>query len=314
MKVNKWATHGACLASFTLFALPTPAQNQEIQLPANIHWLPTAAGSQKNTRANGQTQQEVAAVDVQKQAGDISATDATTSCAYTFTTGSGPTYMKFCVTANGNITQFESPAGNEQINVQKVGEGYELCAFTRSTAYLYYDYGETASANWGPSTLLSLTATEVKIERTTSDGIWTLTQTITAVGGQLPYAKVEMQFKYNSATPSTALPTFLRWVNVDASDTALNNLDSTADSAWGYVKGAYGLMMQSIAPSDWFLEGVVFDSPSPTGSGLTNVNTCGGNFSGGLTNTDGSMGLLYLGEPSAPRDFVYTMTFKYKAY
>jgi hypothetical protein len=313
MKVNTWATHLACLALFTLFGLSTPAQNQAIQLPANIHWLPTATESQKNAPANGQTLQAATVLDAQKQVADISATDATTSCAYTFTTGSGPTYMKFCVTVNGNITQFESPAGNEQINVQKVGEGYGLCTFNSESenSYDYYDWGESSSGNWGPPTLLSLTATEVKIERTTSDGNWTLTQTITAVGGSLPYAKVGMQLKYNSATPNVGMYAFYRWVNVDASDTTLNNLDWTTDSAWGYFHLAYGLMMQSIAPSDWLVAGLVYASPSP----LAVTNPCAAvGAPGGLTNTDGSMALYYVGLTSTPKDYVYAMTFKYKAY
>jgi hypothetical protein len=310
MKVNTRVPHLACLASFTLFALSTPAQNQAIQLPANIHPLPTVANARESTPASGKTQQEEAK-------SDGVSSDATTSCAYTFTTGSGPTYMKFCVTVNGNITQFESPAGNEQINVQKVGEGYGLCALNLTTgnANSYWDYGETASTNWGPPTLLSLTATEVKIERTTSDGNWTLTQTITQIGGSLPYAKVEMQLKYNSATPNVA-PFFVRWVNVDASDTTRNNLDYTAYSAWGYVHLAYGLMMQGVSPGASFLfSGITFDTPSPAESGLTSAICNEGSGTGGpFTNTDGSMALAYGGLLSTPKDYVYTMTFKYKAY
>jgi hypothetical protein len=310
MKVNTWAPHLAGIAWFTLLAVSVSAQNQ---LPANIHWLPTAAESQKNALANGQTLQAATALDSQKQVADISATDATTSCAYTFTTGSGPTYMKFCVTVNGNITQFESPAGNEQINVQSVGEGYGLCTYNSEseTSYDYYDWGESDSGNWGPSTLLSQTATEVKIQRTTSDGNWTLTQTFTQVGGSLPYAKVDMQLKYNSATPNVGMYAFFRWVNVDASDTTRNTLDWTSDSAWGYVHLAYGLMMQSIAPSDWLVSGLVFPSPSP----LAVTNPCDAvGANGPLTNTDGSMALYYVGNASTPKDYVFAMTFKYKAY
>jgi len=71
----------------------------------------------------------------------------------------------------------------------------------------YYDYATNDSANWGPTTLLSSTATSVKFVRTTSDGIWQLTQTITelpATAQSPASAKVTMALKNLTGVPRTA--------------------------------------------------------------------------------------------------------------
>jgi hypothetical protein len=44
--------------------------------------------------------------------------DATESCSYKFTSGSGATYMNYCITVNGNFVNFQSPAGVEMLDQQ----------------------------------------------------------------------------------------------------------------------------------------------------------------------------------------------------
>src|SRR5262245_10673086 len=51
----------------------------------------------------------------------------TSICSFTYSSGAKETFLKYCVTANGNITQFESPAGIEHIAVGEVAEGYGVC-------------------------------------------------------------------------------------------------------------------------------------------------------------------------------------------
>src|SRR6266853_6630678 len=51
--------------------------------------------------------------------------DATTTCAHTFTSGSNNSFLQYCVTANGNIPQIETPLGKPQLGTG--GEGYGLC-------------------------------------------------------------------------------------------------------------------------------------------------------------------------------------------
>jgi hypothetical protein len=170
---------------------------------------------------------------------------STTACSFTFSSGSGRTFTQYCVTANGNITEFQNPAGVEYIAVLQVGEGYGICDFASNTSY--FDYGYAGSGNWGSTTLVSSTPTQVKFNRLTSDGIWQLTQTIT-------------QGKSTAATPGSAVVTMalrnltgidrtvwlLRFADVDANSTTKNDFDNTLDVASGLQPGfSYGLMLSS---------------------------------------------------------------------
>ena len=77
----------------------------------------------------------------------------------------------------GISPRIETPLGKPQLG--SGGEGYGLCQ--ESPAVEYHDYASGDSGNWKAPTLVSSTTTSVKIARTTSDGHWTLTQTITKV-------------------------------------------------------------------------------------------------------------------------------------
>jgi hypothetical protein len=176
---------------------------------------------------------EARAVELQKSlAISTSIPSGTSTCTYTFTSNGSATvkYLQYCVTVNGNIVEFQSPKGAEFIRVGTFGEGYGICDISAGISYSdYADYGD--SGNWKAPVLVSKNATDVKIARTTADGIWTLTQTITRV---TPTAtvKVAMALKNNTATSRDV--NLVRWADVDANGTTFNNLDGTTDSAWGY--------------------------------------------------------------------------------
>lgn len=105
---------------------------------------------------------------------------ATTTCSYDFTTGSGNTFLSYCVTVNGNILDIQTPFGQNMMGTN--GEGYGLCDQNiQSGGRDYVDYGVSDSGNWKNATVLSHSSASVKIARTTSDGNWTLTQTITKI-------------------------------------------------------------------------------------------------------------------------------------
>lgn len=76
---------------------------------------------------------------------------ATSACAYTFTSGGTATvkYLQFCVTVNGNITEFQSPQGAEHIRVGTIGDGYALCDFTANEVG-YHDYAGFGDSDTGP--------------------------------------------------------------------------------------------------------------------------------------------------------------------
>jgi len=169
---------------------------------------------------------------------------ATDVCSFTFTSGSGPAFLKYCVTGNGNITQFEAPQGHEHVRVGDFSEGYGICDFNANVAY--FDYADSGdSGNWGTATVLSHSAKSVKIARTTSDGIWTLTQTIAQVAGTPPLAQITMTIKNNSAIQRSMR--LFRFVDVDADGVFDNNLDGTFQTSFGWNSTAdgrsYGLAM-----------------------------------------------------------------------
>ena len=156
-------------------------------------------------------------------------------CQSTFTTGLGkPIYSKFCVTHNGNIVQFEAPAGVEHLQ-SGVSEGYSICDMSPGGAN-YYDYGGFGdSTAWNPPIITQPNGANtfpLTIARTTADALWTLTQKFTTNTGD-PSAVITMSLKNNSASPRSAL--LLRYADVDAHSNTNNRFDYTLNSAWGYV-------------------------------------------------------------------------------
>jgi hypothetical protein len=232
----------------------------------------------------------------------------TASCSFTFASGTGDTYLQYCVTANGNITQLQTPAGQELINRGiTVGEGYGVCNESPATAY--YDYaGWGDSGNWNAPQVLSHTATSVKIARTTSDGIWTLTQTITQ-DKTTPAVKVTMALKNNTAATRKAY--LVRYADVDAGgDWAANNFDSTANSAfgWGSTTGnldGWGLMLKNLGARWSYVNGFgqpSFQPPNPCAFAF--------NWIGLVTNTDGSIVLAYADNIAGGKTKTATMVYR----
>jgi hypothetical protein len=87
---------------------------------------------------------------------------ATDECSFTYTSGANSTFLQYCVTVNGNITQLETPSGHSQITVTTHGEGYGVCDVTGGGVN-YSDYGLLGTtANWNPATLVSVTGTSEK--------------------------------------------------------------------------------------------------------------------------------------------------------
>ena len=153
------------------------------------------------------------------------------TCSFFFTSGTGDQFLKYCVTANGNITQLETPAGAEHVRVGLVGEGYGFCDFSSGAAY--YDYAEFGDTpNWGLATLVSQSPTTVVIARTTSDGLWTLTQTFTQ-SASTSSVIVSMALKNNSTIDRHV--SLIRFVDVDAHGVALNTLGNTFNSVFAWV-------------------------------------------------------------------------------
>lgn len=87
---------------------------KSVYLIATFALLLVAVMQAQRTQKAGPAAQEAALEAKHQYVGALSP-DATTTCTYTFTSGTGNAYMKYCVTKNGNIVQFQSPMGQEFI-------------------------------------------------------------------------------------------------------------------------------------------------------------------------------------------------------
>jgi hypothetical protein len=262
--------------------------------------LATAAHSQMARHQDPAGEQ--AAREAKLQYVGAASPDATTTCSFTFTTGTGNKFMKFCVTANGNIVQFASPSTHEYINSGTIGEGYAFCDYDSTTQY--YDYaGYGDSGNWQAPVLVSSTATSVKISRKTTDNIYTLTQTITQNSGNV-LAQVTMALKNNTTTPRHV--GLLRYADVDVDGFTNNSFDYTYRTAYGYTEGGYGLQLE-------FVSGSAFNGAfAQIISGGPNPCQIFEHVAGGLQNTDGSIFAEY--DMELAKNGTGTVAVAYKAF
>ena len=256
-------------------------------------------------------QREAAAVVSQKNAALAAVISplATSTCAYNFTSGTGDTFVKYCVTVNGNISQLETPQGHEHIAVGAFGEGYNVCDDSSHPSVGYFDYADFGdSGTWGAPTLLSQTATSVKIARTSTNGIWTLTQTITDVAST-GAINITMTVKNNSTIDRFA--SLIRYADVDADGTFLNSLDETPRTAFGWQPSNWGvfnsgLQIQNVGTTPIQHAAVSHNSPAgPTCTQPANVGT--------QTQVDGSIVMIYfLG--TVPKGKSVSVTAAYKGF
>ena len=233
---------------------------------------------------------------------------ATASCEFNFSSGSGNTYLYYCVSVNGNVFYINTPVGYAQNSVY---EGYGFCDANQPAAY--YDYGfQGDSGNWNAPTLVGSNATTVKISRTTSDGLWTLTQTITQVASNAT-VKIVMTLRNNTAVARTAY--LIRYNYVSPDGFVFANYDGTQDSAFAWRSApnpaqlipSHGLALQNVGNPAFPQWGGV---PQNTALG---PNPCAFayNWTGGLaSNINGSLVMAYVGTVPAMTGKTVTMTYK----
>ena len=237
-----------------------------------------------------------------------SSAQATSTCAFTFTSGVNNTFLQYCVTANGNIAQLATPFAREHIAVGTIGEGYAICDVTTSVGYFdYADFGD--SGNWEPAKVVSKEDSSIRIVRSTSDGVWTLTQTITQLAASQA-VRVTMALKNNTNT--SRLAALMRYADVDVSGTSDNNFDATLTSAFGWNSfGApnppFGLMVQNVG-NPVGLSAIPFIQNQ--GAGPTPCVPGSHAVFGPITGTDGSIVMSY--EGTIPRNRTRTASMNYK--
>jgi len=189
----------------------------------------------------------------------------TDECQSTFTSGSGMTFFEFCVTANGNVTEFQSPQGVEHIREGSFEEGYGICDYTVAANYIeYFDYADGgASENWNDPILTQphgRNTFPLTIARTTSDGVFTFKQSFTRTTGER-MVKITMSVKNQSAI--TRNLNLFRYVDIDANNADggdyHNEFEYDYQTAGGYNRQNYGLMLSS-APTNIFHQAIVQDN------------------------------------------------------
>jgi hypothetical protein len=162
----------------------------------------------------------------------------TTTCSFSYSSGPLNTFTRYCLSANGNIVQFDSPSGFEFINNGNLMEGYGICDINDNVGY--YDYASADTGNWGTTTVTIKNDTTRVFVRSTADSFWQLTQTIaqikasaSTVGG----VKITMALK--NLTNISRNVTLLRIANVNAGPVATNDeFVSSFNSAFGEEPGA----------------------------------------------------------------------------
>ncbi len=177
---------------------------------------------------------------------DTVSIDATSACKFTFTSGSGPHLLEFCVTINGNVPQLTSPAGFEHLRGGTGGEGYGICDI--GSDIRYDDFASEDSGNWQPP-VVSGSALPLTIKRTTSDGIYTLTQIFDRNTIE-PAVKITMTLKNNTAVSRDFV--LVRYADINANNSHggdfANWFDKDHQSAWGYNNepNVFGVMLYSV--------------------------------------------------------------------
>jgi hypothetical protein len=164
------------------------------------------------------------------------ATDAP-ACFSTYTRGTGPGFLRICVSDRGNILQFESPEFTHHLTA---GEGYAVC--TDGNDLHGYDAG-VAQAGFGDPAITQPKGPNtfpLTIVRTTTDGVFMLAQSFT-----LNASKQELSI---TMTLTNLLDTDVsgvilqRYFDGNVNNTRLNRYASTIDSVWAWVD-LYGLML-----------------------------------------------------------------------
>ena len=140
---------------------------------------------------------------------------------------SSSSYIQYCVSDNGNITSIVTP-----FNVQQIGyssEGYGLCQ--ESPVAEYHDYASDTTANWNAAELISLSNSSIKIKRTTSDGNFSLVQTISKVAAT-GAVKILMGVTNHQAVAKVVY--LLRYASVKTNPYAISSQGASLNSAWSW--------------------------------------------------------------------------------
>ena len=162
------------------------------------------------------------------------------ACAHSF--GSGG--FVWCVSEAGNLVSFASPAGFEHIRVGNVIEGYAVCV--PGAGLDPYSDMAIFSSGWAEPVLIGEPdETSITIERTTTDGRFTLLQRFVGNRGQ---RAIEIFMTLTNNLEELANVRLLRNADLDIDGTRTSDVfDRTLDSAWARQSHAVSLIARNRA-------------------------------------------------------------------
>jgi hypothetical protein len=238
-------------------------------------------------------------------------TDSDNQCDFNFHSGSLNSFLGYCASTSGNILLIGVPQGHELLDSGVGADGYGICDVDTGTAYFDYSFVGGDSGNWSDPVVVSQNSTGIKTVRTTSDGIWTLTQSINLVPST-PSIKVVMMLKNNTAVNRTA--TLVRFADINVDSNFSNNFSATGNGAAGWINSdlannvtGLGLQLQNVGNSPFgFVTGLAmdgFDGPNPCAFAENASGTP-------LVGIDGSIGLAYEDTIAAKNAKTATMIYR----
>jgi hypothetical protein len=204
------------------------------------------------------------------------------TCAFNFVSGTDRAQTRYCVTANGNIAEIGIGTSPPiEYLTSPVSEGYGFCDANSVTSY--YDYNRTASTNWNAAVATQTDPTSVVVTRTTSDGVWKLTQTFTQKkASKSAFGAVKITMALTNLSTLNRFAVLQRHVNVDAGGTPFNDFNSTAFTTTGSVPGNFGFSTTGGIITRLGDFGLAFNQTVPDGPVVceTNFNVAQGFFEG----------------------------------
>ena len=149
-----------------------------------------------------------------------------------FSSGSGATFLKICITNNGNVSWFESPAGKVHLQTR---EGYAVCSgAVEGPSSVIHGFDANIAANgWGVSAVSQPNGVgtfPLIITRQSLDGVIQLKQTFTRNTAE---RGVDVKIDVKNMSLSALNQVFMsRYFDGDIDNSSTNAYDSTYGSVW----------------------------------------------------------------------------------
>ena len=191
-----------------------------------------------------------------------------------FSSGSGATFLKVCITNNGNISWFESPAGKVHLQYR---EGYAVCSGAvegPSSVVHGYD-ANIAAAGWDNSIVSQPKGAgtfPLIITRKSLDGVIQLKQTFTRNTAE---RGIDVKLDVKNISGSTLGPVYMsRYFDGDIDNSSTNAYDSTYGSVW--ARNSNALTLTSAASGIQVIADVYdYAQWDPFGAGSQYARGCG---------------------------------------